>query len=92
MRPRINSFGKIFYKDLNKYLMENQVYGFTVKIDNNTFIYSYHIMFRENKKDPEMLFIKVSSNSKLVLSAYTDRGRKFNSVDELKNYTKNEKI
>ena len=88
MRPRINSFGKIFYKDLNKYLTENQVYGFTVKIDNNTFIYSYHIMFRRNKEAPEMLYIEVSQSSKLVLRAWTNKGKNFNNIDELKNYTK----
>lgn len=88
MRPRISSFGKITRKELDKYLIENQVYGFTAKINDNTFTYSYHIMFRDNKKDPEMLFIEVSKSSKLVLKAWTDKGRKFNNIDELKNYTK----
>ena len=88
MRPRINIFGKITRKELDKYLTENQVYGFTVKINDSTFVYSYHIMFRETKKDPEMLFVEVSKASKLVLKAWTDKGRKFNNIDELKNYTK----
>lgn len=88
MRPRINTFGKITYKELHEYLTENQVYGFTAKIEICTIIYSYHIMFRENKKDPEMLFVEVSQTSKLVLRAWTDRGMKFNNADELKKYTK----
>ena len=88
MRPRINTFGKITRKELDKYLIENQVYGFTVKINDSTFIYSYHIMFRKNKENPEILFVEVSKASKLVLKAWTDKGRKFNNVDELKQYTK----
>ena len=88
MRPRINTFGKITYRELDEYLLENQVYGFTVKINKDTLVYSYNIMFRENKKDPEMLFIEVSQTSKLVLKAWTNRGMKFNNVDELKKYTK----
>ena len=79
---------EITYRELDKYLLENQVYGFTAKIETCTIIYSYHIMYRENKKDPEMLFIEVSQSSKLVLRAWTDRGMKFNNVDELKKYTK----
>ena len=88
MRPRINTFGKITYRELDEYLLENQVYGFTVKINKDTLVYSYNIMYRENKKDPEMLFIEVSQSSKLVLRAWTDRGIKFNNVNELKKYTK----
>lgn len=88
MRPRINNFGKISYKELKEYFTKNYVYGFTVKIDNDTLIYSFHIMFRETKKDPEMLFVEVSKTSKLVLKAWTNKGRKFNNVDELKKYTK----
>ena len=88
MRPRINGFGKITRKELDKYLTENQVYGFTVKINDSTFVYSYHIMFREHKKDPEMLFVEVSKSSKLVLKAWTNRGKTFNNIDELKKYTK----
>ena len=88
MRPRINTFGKITRKELDKYLTENQVYGFTVKINDSTFVYSYHIMFRETKKDPEMLFVEVSKASKLVLGAWTNKGKKFNNINDLKNYTK----
>ena len=88
MRPRINTFGKITRKELDAYLLENKVYGFTVKIKDNTYVYSYNIMFRKNKEKPEMLFIEVSQNSKLVLKAWTDKGRKFNNINDLKNYTK----
>lgn len=88
MRPRINSFGKITRKELDKYFIENQVYGFTVKIESDILLYSYNIMFRKNKEAPEMLFVKVSPTSKLVLSAYTNKGKVFNNIDELKKYTK----
>ena len=88
MRPRINSFGKITRKELNKYFLENQVFGFTVKIESDILIYSYNILFRKNKEAPEMLFVKVSPTSKLVLGAYTNKGKVFNNIDELKKYTK----
>ena len=88
MRPRINTFGKITKKELESYLNENRVYGFTVKIKDTTLVYSYHIMFRRNKEAPEMLYIEVSQSSKLVLRAWTNKGKNFNNIDELKNYTK----
>jgi len=88
MRPRINTFGKITRKELEKYLNENQVYGFTVKINESTLTYTYHMMFRKNKEKPEMLYVEVSQASKLVLKAWTDKGVSFKNIDELKKYTK----
>lgn len=88
MRPRINTFGRITRKELEVYLNENQVYGFTVKRLENTLIYSYNMMFRKNKEEPEMLFVEVSRASKLALKAWTNKGVKFNNVEDLKKYTK----
>ena len=88
MRPRINKFGKITYKELNTYLIENQVYGFLAKRNECTITYSYHIMFRKNKEAPEMLFVEVSSTSKLVLNAWTNKGINFQNIEDLKKYTK----
>jgi hypothetical protein len=88
MRPRINTFGRITRKELEAYLNENQVYGFTVKRLENTLIYSYNMMFRKNKVPPEMLFVEVTRASKLVLKAWTNKGVKFNNVEDLKKYTK----
>lgn len=88
MRPRINNFGRITRKELNDYLTENHVYGFVVTIEKDSLLYTYNILFRNNKKDPEMLYVKVSPTSKLVLGSWTNRGKKFNNIDELKNYTK----
>ena len=88
MRPRINTFGKITRKELEKYLNENQVYGFTVKINESTLTYTYYMMFRKNKENPEMLYVEVSQASKLVLKAWTDKGISFKNIDELKKYTK----
>ena len=89
MRPRINNkFGRITRSELDIYLMQNSVYGFTAKKNPTTIVYSYFIMFRHNRKDPEMLFVEVSRNSKLVLSAYTNEGKTFNSVYDLLKYTK----
>ena len=73
---------------LNDYLTENQVYGFVVTIREDSILYTYNIMFRNNKKDPEMLYVKVSPTSKLVLESWTNRGKKFNNIEELKTYTK----
>jgi len=89
MRPRINStFGVIKRKELDQYLTDNQVYGFTVKVNQKTFVYSYNIMFRDTRKQPKMLFVEVSKASKLVLKAWTDQGKVFKDIDELKKYTK----
>ena len=89
MRPRINStFGVIKRKELDNYLIENQVYGFTVKVNESTLVYSYNIMFRNTREQPEMLFVEVSKTSKLVLKAWTNKGKNFKSIDELKKYTK----
>ena len=88
MRPRINTFGRITKKELESYLDENKVYGFTAKIKDTTFVYSYHIMFRNTRQEPEMLFVEVSKASKLVLGSWTNKGVKFNNIDELKKYTK----
>jgi len=88
MRPRINKFGKITLSELQTYLKDNYVFGFTVKRNVSTLIYTFLIMFRENKKDPEELYIEVSNNSKLVIGASTNRGKIFNNIDELKQYTK----
>jgi len=87
MRPRLNkTFGIITFKELNKYLVSNMVYGFTVKRNDTDFIYSYHIMFRNNKRRPEVLYIKVSRTSKLVIGAWTNWDKKFDSIYSLKNY------
>ena len=40
------------------------------------------------REQPEMLFVEVSKTSKLVLKAWTNKGKNFKSIDELKKYTK----
>lgn len=87
MRLRINTFGIINFDELDSYLIDNKVFGYTVKRNPNTLVYSYIMMFRNNKKEPIMLFIEVSSTSKLVLRGWTDKGMKFSNIDELKLYT-----
>lgn len=88
MRPRINSFGKISYKELDKFLYENKVYSHTVERNENTMIYTYFIMFRNLRRKPEILMIEVSKNSKNVIGAYTYRGNKFVTIEDLKRYIK----
>jgi len=88
MRPRINKFGKITFNELQTYLFNNYVFGFTVKRNISTITYTFLIMFRDTKKDPEELYIEISNNSKLVIGASTNRGKNFNNIDELKQYTK----
>lgn len=88
MRPRINTFGKITRNELHRYLIDNYVFNFTVKINDETFVYQYNIMFRKNKEAPEVLFVEVSKTSKLVLCAWTNKGKKFDNINELKLYTK----
>ena len=79
MRPRINTFGRITKKELESYLNENQVYGFTAKIKDT---------FRNTRQKPEMLFVEVSKASKLVLGSWTNKGVKFNNIEDLKQYIK----
>ena len=87
MRPRINKFGKVSYKEINDYLTNNHVYGFTVKESYDSLQYSYKMMFRSNKETPEIVFIEVSKTSKLVINAWTNKGIKFNNIEDLKKYT-----
>jgi len=88
MRPRINKFGKITFNELQTYLNEHNVFGFTVKRNISTLTYTFLMMFRDTRKDPEELYIEVSNASKLVIGAYTNKGKNFNNIDELKQYTK----
>ena len=88
MRPRINStFGVMKWKDLKDYFFNNYVFSFTVNIADNELIYTNYIMFRNNKKDPEKIYVKVSRTSKNVIAAWTDN-KKFNNVQEILDYTK----
>lgn len=86
MRPRINNFGKITRKELDNFLTENKVFGFTAKVQESTIVYSYNMMFRNTRAVPEMLFVEVSQASKLVLKAWTNKGKNFSNIDELKKY------
>lgn len=89
MRPRINTkFGKATYSHMLQYLTDNYVFGHTVKICSDYLIYSFTMMFRDNKKSPEILFLKISTASKLVTDAWTNKGNKFDSIDSIKSYTK----
>lgn len=88
MRPRINKFGKITLNELHNYLKDNYVFGFTVKRNISTLTYTFLMMFRDNRKDPEELYIEVSNTSKLVIKATTNKGKVFNNINELKQYTK----
>lgn len=83
MRPRINKFGKITRAELDNFLTDNRIYGFIANRLDGEIIYSYHIMFRHNKKAPELLYVKVSTSSKLVLAAWTDT-HTFETINELK--------
>ena len=89
MRPRINkNFGAIKWKELDDYFYENYVFPCGAESFEDHIIYSRRLMFRDNKKAPEKIFINVSVNSKLVLGAWDEKGMNFNSIDELKQYTK----
>jgi hypothetical protein len=88
MRPRINKFGKITLNELHDYLENNYVFGFTVKRNISTLTYTFLMMFRDTRKGPEELYIEVSNTSKLVIKATTNKGKVFNNIDELKQYTK----
>ena len=88
MRPRINKFGKITLNELHNYLEDNYVFGFTAKRNGDVIDYVFLMMFRDNHNKPEELYIKISNISKLVIKATTNKGKVFNNVEELKQYTK----
>lgn len=89
MRPRINKkFNTVKWEDLNDYFYDNYVFSCGAEVLERDIIYSRKLLFRSNKKDPEKIFIKVSRNSKFVIEAWDEHGQKFNSIDELKQYTK----
>ena len=89
MRPRITSFGKITRKELSDYFTNNYVFGSTVeKHSDGKILYTYYMMFRHNKKQPEQIYVEVSGSSKIVLRAWSNNGIVFKNVDDLKSYTK----
>ena len=81
MRPRKSSFGVIPYKVLQEQLNAAKVYGMFVKILPDVLIYTYVVMFRDNKKRPEELYITVSRRSRLVIKIESDR-REFLSLQD----------
>ncbi len=87
-RPRINNFGVISWNELHKYLTDNYVWMLTVSIKENTLVYHGEMMFRNNKRPPEKIYITVSQASKNVISAESEYHGKFNTLDELIKYTK----
>lgn len=86
MRPRIKH-GKdrdvvIKYKDMNKYLTDNNCYGITASFKKDkTIEYLYVMMYRQNKKPPVEAKIVVSIVSKNVLYGLID-GVRMSSVKE----------
>ena len=81
MRPRKSSFGVIQYKVLEEQLNASKVYGLFVKTLPDILIYTYVVMFRDNKKRPEELYITVSRRSKLVIKIESDRTEFFSLQD-----------
>lgn len=81
MRPRKSSFGVIPYKALQEQLNASKVYGLFVKILPDVLIYTYVVMFRDNKNHPEELYITVSRRSKLVIKIESDRREFLNLQD-----------
>ena len=89
MHPHIiKSFGIISWHKLKDYFFDNNVYNYTVEIKDKTLVYTNLIMFRSNKKDPETIYIEVSRISKNVIGGWKSSGEKFNSINEILNYTK----
>ena len=69
---------------LCEWLYKNKIYPFIANTkDPDIIVYKQLIMYRNNKKDPDMLYVEVSKKTKKVLNVYTDF-MKFNSFEELK--------
>lgn len=86
MRPRLNKgFSNITKLELDNWLSENRIYGFTAdSSQENKIIYKNLIMYRNNKKEPEELFYEVSKVSKKIIKVYT-KNKEFKTFEELKN-------
>lgn len=82
MRPRIQKgFGTITFKDLDKFLNDNNCFGITVRQVSPTVLeYKYLMMFRNIKSDPTEMLITVSKTSKLVIGL-SIAGNKYNDLD-----------
>ena len=87
MRPRKTTFGTMPYKELQKFLNDNDIWGHTVHEDPDFLTYTYLVMFRRNKEAPEELYVKVSRRSKLVIHLASNK-RTFlsltDAIDKLK--------
>ena len=89
-RTRIKNLDtkKVTYSEINKYLTDNMCVGFVVSfIDRDTAEYSYHILFRNNKKPPQTATVRVNLISNIVMSCAVD-GNVFRSVKEFMDYCK----
>ena len=82
MRPRKNSFGTMPFSDFKKLMTERKVWGFIVKETKDILTYTFHMMFRDNKRPPETLEVDVSTRSKNVIKVRSDR-RTFLNLDDV---------
>ena len=70
------------FKDLDKYLTENYVFGIGVRDGKDVLRYKYLMMFRENKRPPEELKVYVDAKTKEVIDVRSDR-RTFKDINDV---------
>lgn len=88
MRPHIQKgFGTITFKELDKFLNENNCWGITVKRVSPTILeYMYVMMFRNlHAGRLKEIRVTVSRTSKLVTGLEIE-GKKFDNIDGFKKY------
>ena len=69
------------YNEFKKFAEQNYIWGRTVRIGYDALIYTFALMFRENKRPPEEIKVIVSFKSKNVLRILSDR-RQFASIED----------
>jgi len=75
------------FKILEKYLLENKCYGFTVKRNRHTLIYRFFMMYRHNKKLPKKINVIINKRSKDILKVFIEQ-EEFDNINKFMNIIK----
>jgi hypothetical protein len=72
IRPRL-------YKDPGRHYVNRYV----DRSPGNSLTYSHSVLFRDNKERPEELFIRVSMPGRIIISAWTSKGRTWSRIQDM---------
>ena len=75
------------WNDLKKHFTDNYVWMLTVTLNEYTLTYHGIICFRDNKRSPEKIDVKVNRKSKTIMSVESEKHGKFGNIQEVIEYT-----